>query len=45
MVEVQGEILKDVEDRIAKASRAFGTICKPVFQDRHLSMKTKGMVY
>ena len=45
VVESHGEVLKDVEDRIAKASRAFGALCKPVFQDSSLSLRTKRMVY
>ena len=45
MIEAQGEILKDVEDKIARASRSFGTLCKPVFNDSDLSLKTKKMVY
>ena len=44
-MEAHGEILKDVEDKIACASRAFGTLCKPVFSDGDLSLKTKRMVY
>ena len=45
IVEAHGEVLKDVEDRIARASRAFGALCRPVFQDRSLSLRTKRMVY
>ena len=45
IVEAHGEILKEVEDRIARASRAFGTLCRPVFQDNKLSLETKRMVY
>ncbi len=37
--------MKDVEDKIARASRAFGALCKPVFRDNDLSMKTKTLVY
>ena len=44
-VETQGETLKDVENRIARASSAFGALCRPVFQDNSLFMKTKRMVY
>ena len=36
---MHGEVLKNVEDKIA---RAFGV---PVFQDKGLSVKTKRMVY
>ena len=42
IVEMHGEVLKDVEDKI---SRAFGVLCRPVFQDKGLSLKTKKMVY
>ena len=45
IVEAHGEILKEVEDRIARASRAFGALCRPVFQDNQLSLETKRMVY
>ena len=31
VVEAQGETLKDVENRIARASSAFGALCQPVF--------------
>ena len=44
IVEAHGEILKEVEDRIARASRAFGALCRPVFQDNQLSLETKRMV-
>ena len=39
IVEAHGEVLKDVEDKIARA------LCRPVFQDRSLSLRTKRMVY
>ena len=39
-----GDITRDVEDRIARASRAFGTLCKLVFQDDDLSLRTERMV-
>ena len=45
IVEMHGEVLKDVEDKIARASRAFGVLCRPVLQDKGLSLKTKKMVY
>ena len=45
IVEVHGEVQKDVEDKIARASRAFGVLCRPVFQDKGLSLKTKRMMY
>ena len=31
----------EIDFRIAKASRAFGCLRKPIFQDRNLSMTTK----
>ena len=34
-----------MEDRIARAARAFGALCRPVFQDNKLSLETKRMVY
>ena len=45
VVETQGELAKDMEDKIARASRAFGALCRPVFRDDDLSNKTKRMVY
>ena len=45
IVEMHGEVLKDVEDKIARASRAFGVLYRPVFQDKGLYLKTKKMVY
>ena len=38
-------MLLDVEDKIARASRAFGALCRPVFNDGNLSRGTKRMVY
>ena len=43
--EAHDEVLKDVEDRIARASKAFGSLCRQVFQDNSLSMETKRIVY
>ena len=45
VVESKGEIMKDVEERIARASKAFGALCRPVFHDSTLSLATKRMVY
>ena len=45
MVEAHGELMMDVEDRIGRTSRAFGSLCRPVFRDGNLSLKTKRMVY
>ena len=44
IVEMHGEVLKDAEDKIARDSRAFGVLCRPVIQDKCLSLKTKKMV-
>ena len=48
LLDVVGKLpnsFRDVEDRTTRASRAFGTLCKPVFQDDDLSLRTKRMVY
>ena len=45
IVEGSGSIKGDVESRIAKASRAFGALRRPVFGDKDLSLRTKRMVY
>ena len=45
VVEGKGEVLLDVEDKIARASRAFGALCRPVFNDGNLSRRTKRIVY
>ena len=36
-----GTVDADVEARIAKASRAFGALRKPVFMDKNLRLETK----
>ena len=45
MVEANGELMMDVEDRIGRVSRAFGSLCRPVFRNGNLSLKMKRMVY
>ena len=40
-----GEVTVEIDCRIAKASRAFGCLKKPIFQDRNLSIATKRQVY
>ena len=45
ILESHEEIRIDVEDRVARASRAFGALCRPVFCNGSLSRKTKRMVY
>ena len=39
------EVTVEIDCRIAKASRAFGCLRKPIFQDRNLSIATKRQVY
>ena len=45
VMEGKGEMLLDVNDKIARASRAFGALCRPVFNDRNLSRGAKRIVY
>ena len=40
-----GEIMEDVKSRIAKASRAFGCLRVPIFNNPILSIPTKRAVY
>ena len=40
-----GEITSEIASRIAKASRAFGCLRKPIFQNPNLSVLTKRAVY
>ena len=40
-----GRIQPDIDRRIAQASRAFGTLRKPVFSNRDLRVETKRRVY
>ena len=40
-----GEVTAEIDSRIAKASRAFGCLRKPIFQDTNLSIATKRQVY
>ena len=35
----------DVEDLVASALRAFGALCRPVFHDGGLSLRTKRIWY
>ena len=44
VVEAKGGVEKEVCERIAKASRAFGMLKEPVFRDRNLSLTTKTLV-
>lgn len=45
ILEAKGSIVKEVGERIAKASRAFGALREPVFRDSNLSYRTKRLVY
>ena len=45
IVSASGTIDADVEARIAKASRAFGALRRPVFIDRNLTLETKRQIY
>ena len=40
-----GRVQPDIDRRIAQASKAFGTLRKPVFNNRDLKLKTKRKVY
>ncbi len=44
LVESRGGAVKEVGERIAKASRAFGALRKAVFRDKNLSLETKTCV-
>lgn len=41
----KGNMMKEVGEKIAKASRAFGVLREPVFKNNNLSLKTKRLVY
>ena len=45
IVEGNGNIMSDVESRVAKASRAFGALRRTVFKGKDLTLKTKRLVY
>ena len=45
VVESHGGVVLDLDDKIARASRAFGALRKPVFRDSSLSLVTKQVVY
>ena len=45
VVESHGGVMLDFDDKIARASRAFGALQKPVFQDGSLLLVTKKVVY
>ena len=45
LVEAKGKVEKEVCERIAKASRAFGMLKEPVFRDWNLSLTTKRLMY
>ena len=45
VVESRGGVVLDLDDKIARASRTFGALRKPVFRDSSLSLLTKQVVY
>ena len=45
IVEAKGGIAQEVGERIAKASKAFGALWKPIFGDSNLSLRTKRNMY
>ena len=45
IVASRGDILVDVENRIACTLRAFGALRRSVFMDSALSLRTKSLVY
>ena len=44
-IDASGDMKNEISNRIAKASRAFGSLRKPIFQDKNLSIQTKRAVY
>ena len=44
-MEEKGGVVKEVGERIAMASRAFGMLKEPIFKNSNLSYKTKRLVY
>ena len=44
-VDESGRVKKDVEGRIALALRVFCALRRPVFRRKHLSLRTKQLVY
>ena len=45
VVESRGGVVLDLDDKIARASRAFGALRKPVFRDSSLLLERKQVVY
>ena len=45
VVESRSGVVPDLDNKIARASRAFGVLKKPVFRDSSLSLVTKQFVY
>ena len=45
IIEENCDVKRDVEDRIARASKAFGALKRPVFRDNDISLRTKRLVY
>jgi len=44
-VDISGSVVLDVQEKIGRASQAFGALHGSVFCDRNLSLTTKWMVY
>ena len=45
VVDSRGGIMKEVRERIGKASQAFRVLKEPVFRNKNLSLHTKRLVY
>lgn len=45
VVSATGRVKPDVDQRVARASRAFGALRKPVFNNRDLKLETKRKIY
>ena len=45
VVDASGRMNSDIDRIIAQASKAFGTLCKSVFSDKHLLVQTKWKIY
>ena len=45
IIEANGSVQREVENRISKASRVFGALKRPVFADKDLSLATKRLLY
>ena len=45
IIEANGSVQREVENRISKASRVFSALKRPVFADKDLSLATKRLLY